>query len=1561
METTKVFVSAKRNDWADLATSVSKLKGANDYDRWDIALSDYLKGKGAYGHLLGKRREPYRRVDIVDGVDQYVTPDLELGEAPPRGPYLDVDTLREKLGPTISKRYDDLVAKGVVTPTQAVVSTDVSLISCLSAQLSSPKTPSKGSSVLPPMSTLLSKRPEAEDDMIKPADKDLSLSQIETQIEKQVLNNRELATWSDWANNERLARVAILKTIPDDLAIDVREKFSAQDIYKHLKTRFRKENVSRISQIKAKVHSTRLQAGANSVVCNTFFKSFITNYAAMARLQKPYADDEKVSTIIGALPVTYKILIETTWRAQIDKTWDNFTSVFYDFINDLKNTERIPAVESNASLTITKGGKAGQPNASRTKKGKDGKVAKHCDNHPTSTSHDTSECVRGPPKKGDKKKDQKQVDKAPTPAPTSSASIIEIEDAYYDGSSSSMTVEYFSSSSSSSFKFLVDTGCTEHIVGNQSILFGVKPVPVPLRVRLGGSRFHLILSTVGSMRIAQDDNTTVIHDVYYSADTTDLTISTKALRRHGWTVDLHNFRISKGKVVFKTDNSYEGGRPAVDLQVTSSSYAAMTTRRPPSTSTSVKPSNAPRTQSIPTLDATQTSAQTPQTPVVAPRSTRSSRSQTATTTQTTSAEPSIALQVRERSPSILYRLHHRLGHVGRPVLIRLIKNGEIDGVSLDDVKNDNFKLNDCNHCLAHKATTRTGKGPSPRGRDARHEFIHADIKNFTQPNSKGQRHWLSIVTDFTGWRTGIPLVEKNAATPQLMHEIVALQKNCGVSVVVIRTDNGTEFVNATLRDFTSRLGIRHQQSPPYSQAYNGVAERFNRTLSEMVRTMLAAAGLTHDLWDHAMRYAVTILNMTSIHPDGKSPYEVYYGRKPNLAKLLPFGQRVYARRRQKQTQVAALERPRAIPARILNTNADTPGWVVLTDEGQIYHFADVYVANNGQQGRRIPDYDDEDVPPTLLDEDEDAVDDVETQVPPETLDAISDDLNEDEEDEADAHASSATSVNHRPRTKDDLDFAYLASSAAQETFTDPIALAEALNSTERALWIAAMQAELDNLSSKGTWTEVKVPQGRRPITAKWVFKRKRDTNGVVVKYKARLVARGFDQTPGVDFEETYAPVSRLGSLRILLAHAATFNLQIRQMDVEGAYLNGSLQEELYLAPPPGLTLDDKACDGLRLNKALYGLKQSGRAWWLELSRALDELGFTRCPSEWGVHVRRRKHGSIAYVLAYVDDILIFTHSKTEADDIINALRKHWVLTDLGEPTQMLSLAIARDRANRTVSISSKAYIELLVVRFKLDKVKTGRYAPLPTGEAHQLVPADDNTLVDAIDKSLYAVMAGCVVWLSITCRPDLSYPATILTRVQHAPTQEAMNMARRVLNYAAETHSFALVLSNKFPTDLIHAYADADYAGCVVTRRSTSGYVVYLYDSPISWASRRQGSVATSTTATEYIAMSETAAEVQWLRQYLTELYMFKQKEPITIFVDNLSAIAIARKPVSFPLSKHIDVKHHHVRELVDKGVITLKYVGTAQQKADGMTKALGGTPHTLATRALGLKDVKQL
>jgi len=233
------------------------------------------------------------------------------------------------------------------------------------------------------------------------------------------------------------------------------------------------------------------------------------------------------------------------------------------------------------------------------------------------------------------------------------------------------------------------------------------------------------------MRIAQDDNTTVIHDVYYSADTTDLTISTKALRRHGWTVDLHNFRISKGKVVFKTDDSYEGGRPAVDLQVTSSSYAAMTTRRPPSTSTSVKPSNAPRTQSIPTLDATQTSAQTPQTPVVAPRSTRSSRSQTATTTQTTSAEPSIALQVRERSPSILYRLHHRLGHVGRPVLIRLIKNGEIDGVSLDDVKNDNFKLNDCNHCLAHKATTRTGKGPSPRGRDARHEFIHADIKNVT--------------------------------------------------------------------------------------------------------------------------------------------------------------------------------------------------------------------------------------------------------------------------------------------------------------------------------------------------------------------------------------------------------------------------------------------------------------------------------------------------------------------------------------------------------------------------------------------------------------------------------------------------------------------------------------------------------------------------------------------------------------------------------------------------------------------------------------------------------------
>jgi len=540
--------------------------------------------------------------------------------------------------------------------------------------------------------------------------------------------------------------------------------------------------------------------------------------------------------------------------------------------------------------------------------------------------------------------------------------------------------------------------------------------------------------------------------------------------------------------------------------------------------------------------------------------------------------------------------------------------------------------------------------------------------------------------------------------------------------------------------------------------------------------------------------------------------------------------------------------------------------------------------------------------------------------------------------------------NHIFDRDDDLDYdGHLASAAAQEAYSDPLTVRQALASTDRARWIEVMQTEVNTLVRKGTWTEATLPHGRKPISTKWVFKQKRDTNGSVVKFKARLVARGFSQVAGVDFEDTFAPVSRLSSLRIILAHAATHDLVLRQVDVEGAYLNGPLEEEIYISPPEGVDLQKQSSNCLRLNKALYGLKQSGRAWWLELDRALSTIGFSRCASEWGLH-GRRSDGSI--VLAYVDDLLIATRQSESADKIVAELQRRWAITDLGDPHQMLSLKIVRDRQSRTITLSSQAYIDQLGARFRLTDIKVGRPAPLPAGLS--LTPPPEPTVTPTVRRN-YQEMVGSCLWLSNTTRPDLTFASSVLSRVSHSPTDLAVDTARRVLGHALHTKSFGLTLGGQ-KTGL-EVYCDSDFAGDVETRRSTSGFVAFLYGSPVSWSARRQGSVAASTTAAEYVAMAEAVREILFLRQLLDQLGMTDTiAGPTILHVDNLSAIKIGEKPVSFPLSKHIDVRYHLVREQVTRGIVRLEPIRTTKQLADIFTKALPGPAHSAGARSLNLR-----
>jgi hypothetical protein len=1454
--------------WADLKDNVPKLTGLEDYHVWRIAILNYAYGKGVHNHLHTHVAEPYRRQVKGQPVD------LISAQAEPFGLNLDDNALAIIFAPSVShipelKDRDKALAEAVAS-------------SGANARLT------------------------------------LEMTKI----------------WDRWARNERLARTIITTSIHQDIYIEVQACYSAYDIMTALKIRFDNSRPERTAELHRHLHQHFVPRGSNSAKHSEHYKAFTRTTSELARLGNAVPDGDKIAIFLGSLPHDVATLLRTQWAsiaASVNPAttgpgshWAMFSAIYLALIDSLRVSEER---ESGASAAPLKVNSRGSNNSETTPKKADkkpnkdkGKISdktpKSCTYHPRSTTHSTAECTTGPAKAQRRQEhEQNKTNKDARSAAAAATSGAETGSTsanfgFYNSASGETTHEHTPES-----KYLIDSGSTHHIVGNRELLSNVQSVPNPVHVELGGTRFSMTLKEKGCLVISDKaTGKVVINDVYYTPDTHDNMLSTEALKRAGWFVDLGGMTISKNGVTFRLDNSFSGNRPALTLGAVAAANA----------------------------------------------------------------------------PSLLHKLHLRLGHPGRARLIGLIEAEMITGITSDDVKDDNFNISDCEYCLAHRTQALPRPGPSPRGTSATNEYVHADLKEFSTPSLAGNYYWLTFVSDYTGWRHGIPLKTKDIVHGVLRNEIVKLERQANVTVKVVRTDNGTEFSNRHFDGWCHSVGIIHQQSPPYGQALNGVAERFNRYLSEIVRTMLAQSGLGHDYFDEACMYASQLINMTTLMNDGRSAYERYTGRKPNLDRMLPFGHRVYVRYLGKDRRPGT-ERPRSLPARILTANTAYPGWKVRLDTGETIHVRDVYnfedniAVDQVDLGAPLPQYlvdhndadatDDDDVmdpritqtinnaaplPNVVARTERNArpnpfIDPLDMGLPP-TVGTLPRHLEEGQ------RYGEAAAINDKDDYDDIIDsdhqgfFASL--EADQVAIGDPTTLTDALHGPERIKWIEAMQNEVDNLNGKGTWSEVIVPSGKKPISTKWVFKRKLNSAGQVIKFKARLVARGFSQIPGVDFEDTFAPVSRLGSLRLLLAHAATHDLELRQLDVEGAYLNGTLEEEVYIGIPRGVETENPNATGFRLHKALYGLKQSGRAWWIELERALQALSFKRCSSEWGLHVRHDPiTNTIVYILAYVDDLLIASKTTKEADDIIARLRKEWTLTDLGSPTQMLSLKIVRDRHARTITISSGTYITSLKNRFDLKGMKSGKTTPLPQGSSAVLIPATEDNSLSTNKRTAYQQLVGIVLWLASTTRPDLSFAASALGRVAHAPTIDALDLGKRVLLYALHTRDRALVLGGDKMQNLV-VYCDSDFAEDPITRRSTTGYVCMMYGSPITWAARRQGSVAASTTAAEYVALAEAVREILWLRQMLDQLHIKAGLgQPTVVHVDNLSTIRIAEKPVNFPLAKHIDVRYHIVREQISKGNVKVHPVTSANQLADIFTKPLGGPRHRDLCARLQLHD----
>ena len=520
--------------------------------------------------------------------------------------------------------------------------------------------------------------------------------------------------------------------------------------------------------------------------------------------------------------------------------------------------------------------------------------------------------------------------------------------------------------------------------------------------------------------------------------------------------------------------------------------------------------------------------------------------------------------------------------------------------------------------------------------------------------------------------------------------------------------------------------------------------------------------------------------------------------------------------------------------------------------------------------------------------------------------------------------------------------------------SDPKSLAEARARPDWLSWKAAMDREIATLEGANTWTTVPQPQGKNIVGSKWVFRIKRKSDGSIDKYKARLVARGFSQIYGVDYFDTYSPVAKMSSFRLILAMAARYDWDVESFDFNGAYLNGTLSddEEIYMKEPPGYETQGEHCVK-RLRKSLYGLKQAGRKWYEALSRALANLGFRASSADPGVFFA--KIGDHSLILAiHVDDCALTGSSPPLITEYKHKFNACYTLTDLGPIHWFLGIKITRDRSARTISLSQTSYIDSIISRFHLDDAKSYSTPMIPGINYSSLESPSDATEAARMEKVPYREAIGSLMYASVATRPDITHAVSALSRFLDNPGSTHWEAVKRVFRYLAGTRTFALTYGGE-TQDLI-GYTDADGAS-EEHRHAISGYAFLIDGGAISWYSRKQEIVTLSTAEAEYVATTHAAKEAIWLRRLIFELFPLSTS-PTTIYCDNQAAIKLANDDNYHARTKHIDICFHFIRQVIADGTITLIYCPTDDMAADFLTKSLPKWKVSTHACTLGLRRV---
>jgi hypothetical protein len=499
----------------------------------------------------------------------------------------------------------------------------------------------------------------------------------------------------------------------------------------------------------------------------------------------------------------------------------------------------------------------------------------------------------------------------------------------------------------------------------------------------------------------------------------------------------------------------------------------------------------------------------------------------------------------------------------------------------------------------------------------------------------------------------------------------------------------------------------------------------------------------------------------------------------------------------------------------------------------------------------------------------------------------------------------------------------------------PRSLKECQKSKYASLWQLAMDREIEGLQANNTWEEVPYVPNRKILSGHWVYDIKRNSSNSVKYFKARWVAHGNKQIEGTDYNETFAATSQMRTARILICLSVLYGCPITHADISNAFTNGILEEEIYMMHPGGMARTPGKV--LKLIKSIYGLKQASRVWSLCLRDALFGIGFVQAQSDTCLY---HHPDHLCFISIHVDDLLILTDDEEFRALVMEGLRKHFRLTDLGIVSQYLGMNVSFD-LDGSARIKQDSYIKRMVQRFNVQDAKIPR-TPLPSSIqlSKDDCPKTDEQKTE-MEKIPYRGIIGSLLYAGRGAHPEIAQAVSALSRFCQYPGKVHWTYAKRVLCFLKGVMNKGLHYTSSSIEDGVDIaiYTDSDWGSNPDDRKSISGFVVTINGNPVSWCSRTQKSTALSSCEAEFLALSEAVREALWLWNLFEELNVGFVK-PITIHVDNQSAIKLAENAVSHQRSKHIDIRYFRVREEVANGKIKLLYVPTQENIADIMTKS---------------------